>query len=188
MRFMPRSRGGALWRFFFAAVIVIGGTAATTAVAGLLQFKQFAADISLTPPLPHANVTLPAPGQPQTILIVGSDHRAGEPYKTANTDTMLLVRLNAGSQTINVLAVPRDLEVNIPGVGSATHGEEARGGWLIHVQSLLEARQPPPVAPVQARPRTIRPVEIPVGCASFRANLPLMMTSVTPVAYCCGFS
>ena len=41
MRFMPRSRGGALWRFFFAAVIVIGGTAATTAVAGLLQFKQF---------------------------------------------------------------------------------------------------------------------------------------------------
>ena len=32
---------------------------------------------------------------------------------------MLLVRLNGSSQTINVLSVPRDLEVNIPGVGQA---------------------------------------------------------------------
>ena len=99
-------------------MIVIGATAATTAVAGLLQFKQLAADISLTPALPHANVTLPNPGQPQTILIIGSDHRAGEPFKSANTDTMLLVRLNASSQTINVLSIPRDLEVDIPGVGT----------------------------------------------------------------------
>ncbi len=139
MRFMPRSRGGALWRFFFAAVIVIGGAAATTAVAGLLQFKQFTNDISLTPPLAHANVTLPAPGQPQTILIVGSDHRAGEPYKSANTDTMLLVRLNASSQTINVLSVPRDLEVNIPGVGSAKINEAySVGGTNLLVKVLRQ--------------------------------------------------
>ena len=49
MRLIPKTRGGALWRFFLGAVIVIGATAATTAVAGLLQFKQLAADISLTP-------------------------------------------------------------------------------------------------------------------------------------------
>ncbi len=36
---------------------------------------------------------------------------------------MMLVRLNASSQTINVLSVPRDLEVNIPGVGSAKINE-----------------------------------------------------------------
>ena len=115
MRLIPRTRGGALWRFALGAVIVIGATAATTAVAGLLQFKQLAADISLTPALPNANVTLPNPGQPQTILLIGSDHRAGEPFKTANTDTMMLVRLNANSPTINVLSVPRDLEVRHPG-------------------------------------------------------------------------
>src|SRR5262249_27216800 len=117
--FIPRTRRGALWRSFVGALLVIAATAATTAVAGLLQFKQFAADISLSPALPNANVTLPNPGQPQTILIIGSDHRAGEPFRLANTDTMLLIRLNGASQTINVISVPRDLRVDIPGEGTA---------------------------------------------------------------------
>jgi LCP family protein required for cell wall assembly len=102
-----------------AAVLVIGCVAAATAVAGLLQFKQLAIDISGQPALPGARVTLPNPGQPQTILIIGSDHRAGEPFRAANTDTMLLVRLNGSSQTINVLSIPRDLQVQIPGFGTA---------------------------------------------------------------------
>ncbi len=89
-------------------------TAAATAVAGLLQFKQLAADISVTPPIKHANVTLANPGNPQTLLLIGSDHRAGEPFKAANTDTMMLVRLDPSSSTINLLSVPRDLEVQIP--------------------------------------------------------------------------
>jgi polyisoprenyl-teichoic acid--peptidoglycan teichoic acid transferase len=116
---IPRSRGGMLWRFFVAAVLVIGATAATTAVAGLLQFKQLASDLSLQPALNHADVTLPPPGAPQTLLVVGSDHRAGTPYSSANTDTMMLVRLDPASSTINVLSIPRDLEVNIPGYGTA---------------------------------------------------------------------
>jgi LCP family protein required for cell wall assembly len=108
-----------LLRFFVGALVVIGAVAATTAVAGLLQFKQFAADISLTPPIKHANVVVPQPGEPQTILVIGSDHRAGTPFNTANTDTMMLVRLNGSSKTINVMSVPRDLQVQIPGVGTA---------------------------------------------------------------------
>ena len=43
-------------------MIVIAFTATTTAVAGLLQFKQFVADISLTPPIAHANVRSRTPG------------------------------------------------------------------------------------------------------------------------------
>ena len=119
MRLMPHSRGGALWRFFLAAVVVIGAAAATTAVAGLLQFKQLTVDLSVTPALQHANVTLPDPGQPQTLLIIGSDHRAGTPFSSANTDTMMLVRLNPNSSTVNVLSIPRDLRVQIPGYGTA---------------------------------------------------------------------
>jgi polyisoprenyl-teichoic acid--peptidoglycan teichoic acid transferase len=115
---IPRTRGGMLWRFFAAAVVIIAATAATTAVAGLLQFKQLANDLSLQPSLKNADVTLPPPGAPQTILVVGSDHRAGEPYGAANTDTMMLVRLNPASSTINVLSIPRDLEVTIPGFGT----------------------------------------------------------------------
>ncbi len=111
---IPTSRRGALVRFAIGSLIVIGGTAATTAVAGLLQFKQLAAEISITPAIKHANVTVATPGNPQTLLLIGSDHRAGEPFKAANTDTMMLVRLNASSRTINLLSVPRDLRVQIP--------------------------------------------------------------------------
>jgi polyisoprenyl-teichoic acid--peptidoglycan teichoic acid transferase len=116
---IPHTRGGMLWRFFLAAILVIGATAATTAVAGLLQFKQLALDLSGQPALQNANVTLPNPGAPQTLLIVGSDHRAGTSYNSANTDTMMLVRLNPNSSTVNVLSIPRDLEVTIPGYGTA---------------------------------------------------------------------
>jgi LCP family protein required for cell wall assembly len=120
MRLMPHSRRGALWRAVLAAVIVIGASAATTAVAGLLQFKNLVNDLNAGVVLPHVQgVTLPDPGQPQTILIIGSDHRAREPFTAANTDTMLLVRLNGSSSTINLMSVPRDLQVQIPGVGTA---------------------------------------------------------------------
>ncbi|HEY5318671.1 MAG TPA: LCP family protein [Solirubrobacteraceae bacterium] len=114
MSLIPSSRGGALWRFALAAVIVVGFSATTTAVAGLLEFKQIAKYISRTPPIKQARVIVPSPGNPQTILILGSDHRAGEPQSAANTDTIMLVRLDASSSTINVMSVPRDLMVEIP--------------------------------------------------------------------------
>jgi LCP family protein required for cell wall assembly len=119
MKLIPHNRRGTLWRFFVGAVVVIGASAATTAVAGLLQVNQLVIDISGTPSIQTKQVVLPNPGQPQTILIIGSDHRAGEPFNAANTDTMLLVRLNSQSSTINVLSIPRDLQVQIPGAGSA---------------------------------------------------------------------
>jgi polyisoprenyl-teichoic acid--peptidoglycan teichoic acid transferase len=113
-RLIPRSRRGSLVRFAIGAVIVIAFSATTTAVAGLLQFKQFVADISITPAIKHARITIPHPGEPQTILIIGSDHRAGQPFKESNTDTMMLVHIDPKSSTINVVSVPRDLKVQIP--------------------------------------------------------------------------
>jgi polyisoprenyl-teichoic acid--peptidoglycan teichoic acid transferase len=118
-RLVPRGRRGTAWRFLAAAVFVIGATAATTAVAGLLQVNTLVGDLNVGQSLKTDQVTLPSPGKPQTILIVGSDHRAGTPYKSAQTDTMLLVRLNAASSTINVLSIPRDLQVTIPGFGTS---------------------------------------------------------------------
>ncbi len=113
MRLIPRSRGGALWRFALGAVIVIAFTATTTAVAGLLQFKQFASDLALTPALKSQQVTVANPGEAQTLLLIGSDHRYGTSGKSSNTDTMMLVRMDPNSSTINLLSVPRDLKVQI---------------------------------------------------------------------------
>jgi LCP family protein required for cell wall assembly len=117
MRLMPGSRRGALWRFALGGVIVILFTATTTAVAGLLQFKQAAQELGISPPIKHAQVMIANPGDPQTLLLIGSDHRAGEPFRASNTDTMLLVRIDPNSTTINLLSLPRDLRVDVPGFG-----------------------------------------------------------------------
>jgi LCP family protein required for cell wall assembly len=140
MRFMPRSRRGMLWRAVLAALIVIGASAATTSVAGLLQFKNLVNDLNVGVTIHDAPVTLPSPGDPQTILIIGSDHRAGEPFRDSNTDTMLLVRLNGNSQTINLMSVPRDLQVQIPGVGTAKLNEAYSVGGSRLLVSVLKSQ------------------------------------------------
>ena len=50
-------------------------------------------------------------------MLIGVDHRYGEGSGLGNTDTMMLVRINDSSSTINLLSIPRDLGVDIPGVG-----------------------------------------------------------------------
>ncbi len=133
---MPESRGGALWRFMLAALAVILFAATTTAVAGLLQVKQLAHLLSVTPALPHAQITIADAGAPQTLLLIGSDHRAGTPFSSANTDTMMLVRLDASSQTINVISVPRDLKVLLP-EGGAMVPDKLNAAYSIGGPNLL---------------------------------------------------
>ncbi len=134
---IPRSRLGMTWRFVLAGVLLICATAAATAVAGLLQVKDVVKLISVNPGITTKQVVLPKPGAPQTILIIGSDHRAGEAFRQSNTDTMLLVRLNAKSSTINVMSIPRDLQVDIPGFGIAKINEAySEGGYGLLIQTI----------------------------------------------------
>jgi LCP family protein required for cell wall assembly len=140
VRFLiPQSRAGTLWRFLLAAVIVIGATAAITAVAGLLQVQDLVNAISVHPGISSKQIVLSAPGKPQTILLIGSDHRAGAPVRGANTDTMLLVRLNAASSTINVMSIPRDLEVQIPGYGTnKLNSAYSDGGYGLLIKTIQD--------------------------------------------------
>jgi LCP family protein required for cell wall assembly len=136
---IPHSRGGTAWRFVLAGVIMIGATAATTAVAGLLQVSTLVGDISINPGIKVPQLQLPSPGQPQTILLIGSDHRAGEPFRTSNTDTMLLVRLNSKSSTINVMSIPRDLQVDIPGFGiDKINSAYTDGGYSLLLKTIRQ--------------------------------------------------
>jgi LCP family protein required for cell wall assembly len=133
---MPRSRAGALWRFALASVVMVLSVAGATAVAGLLQFDQVVKDLNLTKAFKGLTLQLPPAGAPQTLLLIGSDHRAGTPFSLANTDTMMLVRLNASSSTINVLSVPRDLQVRLP-VGGVMSSEKLNAAYSLGGPKLL---------------------------------------------------
>ena len=92
MKLMPRTRFGALWRFLVAGIVVVACAAGTTSVAGLLEVKNITEAIQIGKPLKHIHqLTLPKPGAPETLLLIGSDRRIGE-GSFGNTDTMILVR------------------------------------------------------------------------------------------------
>ncbi|HEY1567378.1 MAG TPA: LCP family protein [Solirubrobacteraceae bacterium] len=136
---IPRTRLGMAWRFALCGVLLVAGAAATTAVAGLLQVKTIVGEISVNPGIVSKQIVLPKPGAPQTILLIGSDHRIGEPFSLANTDTMLLVRLNAKSSTINVMSIPRDLQVDIPGHGIAKiNAAYSEGGYGLLIKTIKQ--------------------------------------------------
>ncbi len=55
-------------------------------------------------------------GEPQTVLILGSDIRP-EIEEKGRSDTTMLLRLDADKNVLSLLSLPRDLKVNIPGYG-----------------------------------------------------------------------
>ncbi|MGC9220572.1 MAG: LCP family protein [Solirubrobacteraceae bacterium] len=130
---MPRRRFGVLWRALLAMVIVVGAAAGATATAGLLEVAHVVQIINVHKALTTKGITAPQPGAPETMLVIGVDHRFGQGSSPGNTDTMILVRLNDSSTTINMLSIPRDLAVDIPGAGT----EKINAAYSIGGPSLL---------------------------------------------------
>jgi LCP family protein required for cell wall assembly len=54
-------------------------------------------------------------GEPQNILVIGSDARPGE--KAARADTIMVMRTDPDSGRIKYLSVPRDFRVELPRMG-----------------------------------------------------------------------
>jgi polyisoprenyl-teichoic acid--peptidoglycan teichoic acid transferase len=122
----PRAKP--LWaRFLVASVVIVVSMAAATSVSLLVYLTDIANGLSdnhrydsLQNQLSEVNG-----GDPQTILILGSDKRQGELTKgdPGRSDTTILLRVNPDTDQINLLSIPRDLEVNIPNHGIGKFNE-----------------------------------------------------------------
>jgi polyisoprenyl-teichoic acid--peptidoglycan teichoic acid transferase len=109
------------WRFTLASVVIVTATAAATAISILLYIGSIANALS------HHNVyeknklarylSKVHGGEPETILILGSDKRANLGEERGRSDTTILVRLDPDHNLITVMSIPRDLKVDIPGYG-----------------------------------------------------------------------
>jgi polyisoprenyl-teichoic acid--peptidoglycan teichoic acid transferase len=81
--------------------------------------------------VPITNEPAPLVGQ-TTILVMGVDRRPDDSI-VARTDTMMLLSVNGEWQTVSLLSIPRDLYVEVPGVGydrinaAFVHGAQADG-------------------------------------------------------------
>lgn len=100
-------------------------------------------------PVPTLMATVgvaPMGGEPVNILLLGSDRRPGEGWQS-RSDAIMIVRLEPARQRIALLSFPRDLIVNIPGVGyyrinsSTVYGEmypELGGGLELARRTMSE--------------------------------------------------
>src|SRR6185437_2758099 len=108
------------WRFSLASLIIVAVCAAATSSAVLLYIDSIAHALGHNKALHHQlEKILPTVhgGEPQTILILGSDKRANLKEEFGRSDTTILLRLDAEQNLISVMSIPRDLQTEIPGYG-----------------------------------------------------------------------
>jgi polyisoprenyl-teichoic acid--peptidoglycan teichoic acid transferase len=112
-----------LWkRLLLGGFLCIFAAAGATAVAAFHEVDKVVDALELGPELKlgEGDLAETDPGKPQTIMILGSDRRPkdnAEGADGARSDTIMLVRLDADKEATAILSLPRDLRVEIPGVG-----------------------------------------------------------------------
>jgi LCP family protein required for cell wall assembly len=130
------------WRFTLGSVVIVTTVAAATAASILLYVGSIADALSHNDVLQNKVQRILAKtqgGEPQNILIIGSDKRASEPEDTGRSDTTILLRLDPDKNAIALMSIPRDLEVEIPGVGTEKFTAAfAYGGPKLTLQVVKE--------------------------------------------------
>jgi polyisoprenyl-teichoic acid--peptidoglycan teichoic acid transferase len=140
----PPKRKRFWWRFALASVLIVSVSAAATATGVLVYIDSVAKALS------HNNVlgnkvdrylSKVEGGEPQNILLLGSDKRAGAEFEEdpGRSDTTILLRLDPDKDAIAVMSIPRDLKVEIPGVGTEKFASAyAYGGPKLALQVVKE--------------------------------------------------
>jgi LCP family protein required for cell wall assembly len=128
-------------RFGLGAMLVIFFTATAVASGLLLEVHQdvtvFSREATPIPGVKNVLDEVPA-GEPQTILLLGSDHRFGDGKgNPPRSDTIIVVRLDPDKNATAVMSLPRDLKVTIPGHGTdKINGAYHAGGPKLTVKTV----------------------------------------------------
>jgi LCP family protein required for cell wall assembly len=133
-----------LWkRYVLGALVLVTVAASVTAVAAFSEVdkisKAFGGQLNLGADLAEA-----PPGNPQTILLIGSDKRAKTARDAklgsgARSDTMILMRLDPKRDAVALLSLPRDLKVSIPGHGiDKLNAAYSIGGTKLTLQTIKQ--------------------------------------------------
>ncbi len=123
-------------RFLAASMVIVVSMAAATAISGVLKFTAIADELGGLPEV-EDRLSKVDGGQPQTILILGSDMRPGD--EAGRSDTTMLLHLDDDRSLISLMSLPRDLQVNIPGYGvDRLNAAYSYGGPELTLQTVQE--------------------------------------------------
>jgi len=130
------------WRFALASFVIVVATAGAVAASGLIYIESIAQALSHNSKLENKVerfLSQTNGGDAQNILILGSDKRAGDEEEAGRSDTTILLRLDPDNEAIALMSIPRDLKVEIPGVGTEKFSSAyAYGGPKLTLQVVKE--------------------------------------------------
>jgi LCP family protein required for cell wall assembly len=109
------------WRFSLGSLIIVVAVAGATSASILLYIGSIATALShhnIYNAKLHRYLSKVNGGEPENILILGSDKRANLAEDPGRSDTTILLRLDPDREAIAVMSIPRDLKVEIPGFGT----------------------------------------------------------------------
>jgi polyisoprenyl-teichoic acid--peptidoglycan teichoic acid transferase len=138
-----RHVGFPIWlRFLTASFVIIASVAGATSASLILYLSDIAnalKDNSIGQAVKNELASVPDSGA-QTILILGSDKRNQEiSGKYGLSDTTMLLRLDPDRGAIALLSLPRDLKVEIPGIGTSKLNDAyANGGPKLTLQTVKQ--------------------------------------------------
>ena len=114
----PAPKRKRLWlRFLIASLLIVASMGAATAASALVFLNDIADKLGKLHGVKQ-QLLPPQTGQPENILIIGSDKRASLKGTKGLSDTTILLRLDPNNHAIALMSIPRDLKTYIPGVGT----------------------------------------------------------------------
>jgi len=128
-------------RFAAGGLLIVLLTAIAVSSALLLEVHQnvtvFARESTPIPGIDNVLDEVPA-GDPQTILLLGSDRRfADGKDNPPRSDTIIVVRLDPDKNATAIMSLPRDLKVEVPGAGTRKINEAYHiGGPRLTVRTV----------------------------------------------------
>jgi LCP family protein required for cell wall assembly len=121
--FDDSNRPGLWKKLLLGAFLVVFAAASATSVAAFREIDKVVDALDQNEDLKlGSQLAKSDPGQPQTILLLGSDKRPddatdGGAGTGQRSDTIILARLDPENQATAMMSLPRDLKVEIPGYG-----------------------------------------------------------------------
>ena len=112
----PARPPGALWRRVRLGLAL--ALAALLLGAALLYWQIHRLAAAITVPEVRPNPSLATPLVGANLLLIGVDARPGHPEEGVRSDTLILARLDAAGRWVSLLSIPRDSQVELPGVGT----------------------------------------------------------------------
>jgi polyisoprenyl-teichoic acid--peptidoglycan teichoic acid transferase len=147
----PRLARSMFKRFAAAAAAIVFLTAGGTATAVLLEVDSNVENfLRYNKPIEGIEGVLDDvdPGDPQTILLLGSDRRWGDTSAgiKPRSDTIILVRLDPSKEATAILSIPRDLKVTYERENGGTYEDKInaayeKGGPRATVRKVKELMQ-----------------------------------------------